>query len=163
MTPWTVAHWAPLSTGFPRQEYQAGLPCHPPGHLPDPEIKSIFPESWQGDSLPLSGLGHTGSTKEFGKWSEPYSLLPGWMYALYQNSRRKKSSPGLLTKTLHCPSGGTVPSPHTLRPRRADRRRLPALTPLSGGGNKVSDKVGSKAIRQQSFYSISGASDLGIS
>ena len=25
-TPWTVAHWAPLSTGFPRQEYWNGLP-----------------------------------------------------------------------------------------------------------------------------------------
>lgn len=85
------------------------------------------------------------------------------MYVLYQNSRKKKKSPGFLTKTLHCPSGGTVPSPHTLRPRRADRRRLPALTPLSGGGNEVSDKVGSKAIRQQSFHSISGASDPGIS
>ena len=26
VTPWTVAHQAPLSMGFPRQEYQSGLP-----------------------------------------------------------------------------------------------------------------------------------------
>ena len=30
-TLWTVARQAPLSMGFPRQEYWSGLPCHPPG------------------------------------------------------------------------------------------------------------------------------------
>ena len=30
-TPWTVAHQAPLSLGFPRQEYWSWLPCPPPG------------------------------------------------------------------------------------------------------------------------------------
>ena len=39
VTPWTVACQAPLSVGFPRQEYWSGLPCLPPGHLPDPGIK----------------------------------------------------------------------------------------------------------------------------
>ena len=39
-TPWTVAHQAPLSVGFPRQEYWKGLPCSPPGDLPNPGIKS---------------------------------------------------------------------------------------------------------------------------
>ena len=37
--PWTVAHQAPLSLGFPRQEYWSGLPCPPPGDLPDPGIE----------------------------------------------------------------------------------------------------------------------------
>ena len=37
--PWTVAHKAPLSTGFFRQEYWSGLPCPPPGDLPDPGIE----------------------------------------------------------------------------------------------------------------------------
>ena len=31
----TVAHQAPLSMGFSRQEYWSGLPCPPPGDLPD--------------------------------------------------------------------------------------------------------------------------------
>ena len=31
VTPWTVARQAPLSTGFPRQEYWSGLPFLPPG------------------------------------------------------------------------------------------------------------------------------------
>ena len=33
VTPWTVAHQAPLSMGFSRQEYWRGLPCSPPGDL----------------------------------------------------------------------------------------------------------------------------------
>ena len=36
-TPWTVAHPAPLSTGFPRQEYWSGLP------FPDTGIKPSSP------------------------------------------------------------------------------------------------------------------------
>ena len=38
-TPWTVACQAPLSMGFCRQEHWIGLPCPPPGDLPDPGIK----------------------------------------------------------------------------------------------------------------------------
>ena len=38
-TPWTVAHQAPLFMGFSRQEYWSGLPCPPPGDLPDPGIE----------------------------------------------------------------------------------------------------------------------------
>ena len=34
VTPWTVAHQAPLSVGFSRQQYWSGLPCPPPGDLP---------------------------------------------------------------------------------------------------------------------------------
>ena len=32
--PWTVAHQAPLSMGFPRQEYWSGLPVAFPADLP---------------------------------------------------------------------------------------------------------------------------------
>ena len=38
-TPWTLAHQASLSMGFPRQEYWNGLPFPPPGDLPNPEIE----------------------------------------------------------------------------------------------------------------------------
>ena len=37
--PWTVAHQASLSMGFSRQEHGSGLPCPPPGDLPDPGIE----------------------------------------------------------------------------------------------------------------------------
>ena len=43
--PWTVAHQAPLSMGFPRQEYSSGLPLPTPGNLPAPGIKPKFPGS----------------------------------------------------------------------------------------------------------------------
>ena len=39
VTPWSVAHQAPLSMGFPWQEYWSGLPCTPPGDLPNPGIE----------------------------------------------------------------------------------------------------------------------------
>ena len=42
-TPWTVAFQAPLSMGFPRQEYWSGLPFLSPGDLPNPGIKPVSP------------------------------------------------------------------------------------------------------------------------
>ena len=42
VTPRTVAHRAPLSVGFSRQEYWNRLLCPPPGDLPDPGIKPAF-------------------------------------------------------------------------------------------------------------------------
>ena len=42
-TPWTVAHQAPLSMGFSRQEYWNGLPFPFPGDLPDPGIEPGSP------------------------------------------------------------------------------------------------------------------------
>ena len=49
-TPWTVAQQAPMSMGFPKQEYWSGLPFTSPVDLPDPRIKPSFPVSW-ADSL----------------------------------------------------------------------------------------------------------------
>ena len=43
MTPWTVAHQAPLSMGFSRQEHWSGLPFPSPGDLPNPGIEPISP------------------------------------------------------------------------------------------------------------------------
>ena len=59
-TPWTVAHQAPLSMGFPRQEYWSGLPFPFPGDLSDPGIKATSSALAVG-SLPLS---HEGSPTE---------------------------------------------------------------------------------------------------
>ena len=55
---WTVAQQASLSMGVSRQEYRSGLPCSPPGDLPNPEIEptSVLPPL-QADSLSLSHLG----------------------------------------------------------------------------------------------------------
>ena len=59
VTVWTVPHQAPLSMGFSRQEHWSGLPCLPPGDLPDSGIKPVSPEfpASQADSLMLSHQG----------------------------------------------------------------------------------------------------------
>ena len=53
VTLWTVAHWAPLSMQFSRQECYRRLPCPPPGDLPDPGVEPVTPMSpaLQADSL----------------------------------------------------------------------------------------------------------------
>ena len=50
-TPWTIAHQAPPSMGFSRQEYWSGLPFSSPGDLPNQGIEPGSPP-WQADSLP---------------------------------------------------------------------------------------------------------------
>ena len=57
VTQWTAAPQASLSMGFFRQESQSGLPCPPPGDLPNPGIKPVSLTSnlaWQMPSLPLA-------------------------------------------------------------------------------------------------------------
>ena len=49
-TPWPVAHQAPLSMEFFRQEYWSELPFPSPGNLHDPGIKPRSP-AWQGGFL----------------------------------------------------------------------------------------------------------------
>ena len=52
-TPSTMAYQAPLSMGFPGQEYWSGLLFPPPGDLPDSGMEPTSPV----ESLPLSHLG----------------------------------------------------------------------------------------------------------
>ena len=63
----TVAHQAPLSMGFSRQEYWSGLPCPPPGDLPDPGIETV--------SLPSPALAGrlftTSTTQEAYQYPNP--------------------------------------------------------------------------------------------
>ena len=58
-TPWSVVHQA--TWGFSRQDYWSGLPCPPPGDLPNPGIK---PGSltMQADSLPSEPPGKPKNT-----------------------------------------------------------------------------------------------------
>ena len=56
---------APLSMGFSRQEYWSGLPCLPPGDLPNPGIK---PASLRSPAL-ADGFFATSAN-----WEAPHSL-----------------------------------------------------------------------------------------
>ena len=53
---WTVACQAPLSMGFPRQEYWTGLPCLPSGDLSNPgmELMSLISPALAGRFLTTS-------------------------------------------------------------------------------------------------------------
>ena len=54
--PWTVAHRAPLSMGFSKQEYWSGLPFPTPGDLPNPGIE-LYLLQWQADSFTTESSG----------------------------------------------------------------------------------------------------------
>ena len=71
MTLWTVALQAPLSMGFPRQEYWSGLPCPSPGDLPDPGI-----EPMSLVSPTLAGRFFTTSTT----WETHYYTYSLWFF-----------------------------------------------------------------------------------
>ena len=43
VTLWTLAHQAPLSMGFPRQEYWGTLPFPSLGDLPNPGVEAASP------------------------------------------------------------------------------------------------------------------------
>ena len=81
-TLWTVAHQAPLSKGFSRQESQNELPCPPPGALRDPGIKPV--------SLTfsvLAGMLFVSVTT----WEAPAGLFK--MQNLRSHSRSTESEP----------------------------------------------------------------------
>ena len=60
LTLWTVTDQAPPSMGFSRQEYWSGLPCLPPGDLPN---LGIEPTSLTPPVL-ASGFFTTSTTRE---------------------------------------------------------------------------------------------------
>ena len=83
--PWTVAHQAPLSMRFPRQEYQSGSPFPSPGDLPKP--KSLTSPSLASrfftTGKPMKSLLHAqkspGSQRLVGcKW--------GWWVSMWHKS-----------------------------------------------------------------------------
>ena len=75
-TPWTVAHKAPLSMGFPRQEYWSGLPFPPPAESP-----------WPRDWTWVSHISCTGRVPQNSKEREE-SLLKWTM----QRNRGKQQN-----------------------------------------------------------------------
>ena len=84
VTPWTVARQAPLYMGFSRQEYWNGLPCPPPGDLPNPGIESRS-SALQADSLlserpekltPSRAISQTSISKSRLQGSPPPLCIP---------------------------------------------------------------------------------------
>ena len=87
--PMDCVHQVPLSMGFSRQVYWSGLPCPPPGNLPDSGMELVSPAS---PALQVGSLSHRASSREIqiyvNKLASP--LLP-WSSFL----RTEWLSPGL--------------------------------------------------------------------
>ena len=141
VTPWTVACQSSLSMGFSRQEYWSGMPCPPPGDLPDtgtgpgsltsPPLAGWFSttnatrEAWltsyyEQDTM-LDYITHTGQADFF---HSPFDPLAGmWRPSLFSihrggNRGREDESPACpelcSTLSLGSWSSSTFPSsaPH---------------------------------------------------
>ena len=104
-TPWTVAHQAPLSMGFSRQQYWSGLPLPSPRDLSDPGIKPGSP-ALQADALPSEPSGTPSTCKVW------WQRTPLW------NQRNMVQSLTLLWKScyssLHSPINWTQHVTHIL-------------------------------------------------
>ena len=70
---WPIAYQAPLSMGFPRQEYQSGLTFPPPGDLPDPGIEPRSP-SLTGGFFTADPVGKPNHERNSICCSKPPSL-----------------------------------------------------------------------------------------
>ena len=95
VTPWTVAHQAPLSMGFSRHEYQSGLPCPLPEDLSDPGIKPaslmspaltgrFFTTSstWEVQGLPILCQVSPNKNIERGHSCGKYKLQPSVVFTI---------------------------------------------------------------------------------
>ena len=82
VTLWTVACQAPLSMGLSRQEYWSGLPCPPPGYLPDPGIvlASLISPALAGRFFITSTTCHHTNMSFLHQWNNFQPLSPNsWL------------------------------------------------------------------------------------
>ena len=84
VTQWTVAHQAPLSIGFPRQEYWSGLPFPSAGDPPDPGT----------ELLPSALAGGFFITEPPGKPRLLLSVAYFWLSCQAQLQERRPRAPG---------------------------------------------------------------------
>ena len=105
---WTVARQAPLSMGFPREEYWSGLPFPCPGNLPDPGIETrslssfglagrlfITSINWEAHILDRSGLSDVSFP------SDLWLMFQFCWYCLLQSRRFKLNEVQLIHSSLH--------------------------------------------------------------
>ena len=109
-TPWTVAHQAPLSIEFSRQEYWSRLSFPSLGDLPNSGIKPMSP-ALQANSLRLSYQGSPLDTLDRAYssltiWPRPPALLPSLPF-----------SPSLTLLQLHRPACCCLNVPNEFLPK----------------------------------------------
>ena len=106
-TLWTAAHQTPLSTISSSLEYWSGLPCPPPGDLPQPGIKSMSPalaggffttsatrEAQSATYSPSSYSASLCPCSHLGRWM---SVHCPWMRCSISSLKKKKKSYALIS------------------------------------------------------------------
>ena len=108
VTLWTIAHQAPLSVGYSRQEYWSGLPWPPPGDLLDPGIKlaSLASPALQADSLPTDPI-HRKVLKSF-TWDVCFHFPVGFCLFFAINSNLMFSKTFLYILASPLPLGSSL-------------------------------------------------------
>ena len=108
-TPWTVTRQAPLSMGFSRQEYWSGLPCPPPGGLPDVS----YIGRWVLYHRHPQSTYHLSPVPHFSKLPTPVLCLPGHQVIGYQppslGGEPRQVDPGGVTAASVPAPGADVP------------------------------------------------------
>ena len=106
---WAVARQAPLSTGFSRQESWSGLPCPPPGDLPDPGIEPVSPVApiLAGRFFTSSAIWETGTSVSLCLVPSPSCDPHTWLCSLLCLSARGLSVPFIITERSMVPPFGT--------------------------------------------------------
>ena len=159
VTPWTVARQAPLSVGFPRQEYWSGLPLSSPGDLPNPGIKlespaladglsrkfpnnkHIIPEDTSPGNLPTTQTNNQEQTKPGLRGVIPLAPALGRFLCSW-NSKGRKGDGVLLSKSKELRA--SPPRPGRLPFANREEKRKKALDVAgSGGGCVVTGVAGS--------------------
>ena len=142
-TPKTIAHQAPLSMGFPRQEYWSGLPCPSPGDLPNPGIRPSSP-AFAGRFFTIEPPGkltilktHLLLTYHGGQWSHTLALQIRKPKCQTHSLSEVKAENQTLDSNLDClapeaklwPPGKARRKQH--RPQLECTAGRPAIPPLS--------------------------------
>ena len=84
--PWAVAHQAPPSMEFSRQEYWSRLPFPSPGDIPDPGIEPRSPALW-ADALLSELPGKPSGLWSFGK---KMGCSEKWLYERHRGGRYRR-------------------------------------------------------------------------
>ena len=99
VTPWTIAHQAPLSMGFSRLESWSGLPFPPPGDLPNPMMKPTL-------SLALRYLG-----SPFIGYSIRKKCIFSYTGGLQKTAKIKESCFQRVSHKISCKLSSSLPLP----------------------------------------------------
>ena len=88
-TLWVAARQTPLSIGCSWQEYWSGLPCPPPGELPDPGIKpaSLMFHALAGGFFTISTTSDAHCSYKFHErtyYNIWYTISPWWILYIWE-------------------------------------------------------------------------------